>query len=255
MSTAVPPIPIEAAPARLSEPQRIANAFFAPSRTFQDIRHNASWWVPWLLGSIIAAAFFFTVDKKIGFETIAKNQMENAGGFAQRAMERLTPEQRSQALHRQAIGQRVGTLYFSWLVSLLFSMLIAVVLMAVFNFLLEANIPFRQALATVFYANLPRSLSLILGIVVLLIGVDSAAYDLGNPVASNLAAFLDPATFGKFLYRLGTFIDVFSIWTVILLGMGFAKQSKKKISTTTGIMTVAILFMICALGFAGLAAL
>ena len=104
MSTAVPPTPSEVTPARLSEPQRIANAFFAPSRTFEDIRHNASWWVPWLLGSIIAAAFFFTVDKKIGFETIAKNQMENAGGFAQRAMERLTPEQRSQALHRQAIG-------------------------------------------------------------------------------------------------------------------------------------------------------
>lgn len=255
MSTPIPPMPTEATPAGLSEPQRLANAFVAPSKTFEDIRRNSSWWVPWLLGSIIAAAFFFTVDKKIGFETIAKNQMERAGGFAQRAMERLTPEERAQALHRQAVGQRIGSMYFSWLISLLISAVGAAVLMAIFNFVLEANIPFRQALATFFYATLPRSLSLLLGILVLLIGVDASAYDLSNPVASNLGAFLDPATSGKFLFHLAAFIDVFGIWTVILLGMGFAKQSKKKISSATGITAVGILFAILALGFAALASL
>lgn len=255
MSTPIPPMPTETAPVGLSEPQRIVNTFFAPSKTFEDIRRNSSWWFPWLLGSILAAAFFLTVDKKIGFETIARNQMQNASGFAQRAMERLTPEQRSEALHRQAIGTRIGTLYFSWLISLLFGVIGAAVLMAIFNFVLEAGIPFRQALATFFYASLPRSLSLVLGIVVLFIGVDASTYDLSTPVVSNLGAFLDPATSGKFLSRLATYIDVFTIWTIILLGMGFAKQSKKKISTATGITTVAILVAILALGFSALAAL
>ena len=255
MSTSIPPVSTEAAPAGLSEPQRIVNAFLSPSKTFEDIRRNPSWWVPWLLGSIVAVAFFLTVDKKVGFETVVKNQMENAGGFAQRAMERLTPEQREEALQRQAKIQRIGTLYFSWLVSLLFSVVIAAVLMAIFNFVLEADIPFRQALAVLFYGTLPKSLSLVLGIVVLLIGVDPSAYDLSNPVASNLGALLDPNTVGKFLFRFGTFIDLFSIWTVILLGMGFAKLSRKKISTATGITTIAVLQTILALGLASLSAL
>jgi hypothetical protein len=60
---------------------------------------------------------------------------------------------------------------------------------------------------------------------------------------------------GKFLFRFGTFIDLFSIWTVILLGMGFAKLSRKKISTATGITAVAVLYTILALVGAGLAAL
>jgi hypothetical protein len=255
MSTAMPPRPNESAPVGLSEAQRLVNTFFAPTKTFEDIRRNASWWVPWLLSSILGAAFFFTVDKKIGFETIAQNQMENSSGFLQRAMERMTPEQRSQAIHRQAIGQRIGTLYLSWLISLLSAVILAALLMAIFNFVLEAGIPFRQALSTLFYATLPRSLLLILGMVVLLIGVDPSAYDLENPVASNMAAFLDPTTSSKFLYRFCTFIDIFAVWTVILLGMGFAKQAKKKISVVTGITTVAILFAIYVLGRSGMAAL
>ncbi len=255
MSTPIPPMPTEAAPPGLSEPQRIVNVFFAPSKTFEDIRRSSSWWAPWLLGSILATAFFFTVDKKIGFETVAKNQMENASGFAQRAMERLTPEQRSEALHRQALITRFSTLYLAWLFSLLFSVIIAAVLMAVFNFVLEAGIPYRQALATAFYSFLPRSLLLVLGIVVLFLGVDASAYDLSNPVASNLGVFLNPSSTGKFLFRLGAFIDVFNIWVVILLGIGFARQSKKKISSATGITAVAILYAIWALGASAIAAL
>jgi hypothetical protein len=257
MSAAIPPLPpeTEAAPTGLSEGQRIINTFVSPSRTFEDLRRNASWWVPWLLGSIMSTAFFFVVDKKIGFEAIASNQMANAPAFAQRAMEQLTPEQRSQSIQRQALGTRIGTLYFSWLASLIWAVILAALLMFAFNFMLEAGIPFKNALATVFYGSLPRLIFLGLGIVVLLIGVDPAAFDLENPVATNLGAFLDPATSGKFLYRLSSGLDIFAVWTVILLGMGFAKQSKKKISTGTAVTTIAILYGIYVLGRAGLAAL
>jgi hypothetical protein len=42
----------EAAP--LSEGARSVNTFIAPSKTFTDLRRNASWWGPWLLISIVS---------------------------------------------------------------------------------------------------------------------------------------------------------------------------------------------------------
>jgi hypothetical protein len=248
-------MPTETSPG-LSESQRILNVFFAPSKTFEDIRRNASWWVPWLLGSIISTCFFLTVDKKIGFETVVNNQMAQAPEFVKRAMERVPPEQQRQSMQRQILGQRIGTLYLGWLFYLIFSVVLAALMMFVFNFILEAGIPFKNALATWFYASLPRAvLFALLGIVVLLIGVDPSGFDLGNPIAANLAAFLDPATSSKFLYRLLGGIDIFAIWAVVLLGMGFARQSRKKMSAATGITTVAVLYGIYVLGRAGLAAL
>jgi hypothetical protein len=255
MSTAIPPLPSESAPIGLSEPQRVLNTFFAPTKTFEDIRRNASWWVPWLLGSIISTCFIVTVDKKIGFETIVNNQMAQAPEFVKRAMERVPPEQRRQNIERQIASQRIGALYLGWLFYLIIAIILAALVMFVFNFILEAGIPFKNALAIWFYASLPRGLFAILGIVVLMIGVDPSGFDLENPVATNLAAFMDPSTSGKFLYRLCSGIDIFAIWAVILLGMGFASQSKKKISATTGITTIAVLYGIYVLGRAGLAAL
>ncbi len=256
MSTPIPPTPAETAPAGLSESQRILNIFLAPSKTFEDIRRNTSWWVPWLLGSLISACFILTVDKRIGFETVVNNQMAQAPEFMKRAMERVPPEERQKSLQRQIAGQRIGALYLGWLFYLIFSIVLAALLMFVFNFILEAGIPFKNALATWFYASLPRAvLFALLGIVVLLIGVDPSGFDFENPITTNLAAFLDPTTSSKFLYRLLGGIDIFVIWAVILLGMGFASQSRKKMSAATGITTIAVLYGIYVLGRAGLAAL
>lgn len=51
----VPPAPApvaEAAP--LSEPARVLNTFFAPSKTFTDLRRSASWWLPFLITAVVS---------------------------------------------------------------------------------------------------------------------------------------------------------------------------------------------------------
>jgi hypothetical protein len=40
-------------PAPLSEPQRLVDVFIAPSKTFTDLRRNASWWAPFLITAIV----------------------------------------------------------------------------------------------------------------------------------------------------------------------------------------------------------
>ena len=73
-STAVTPVP-EAAPP-LSQGQRIINTFIAPSKTFADLRRDASWWLAFVLMSLVSLLFVYVVDQKIGFRKVAENQLQ-----------------------------------------------------------------------------------------------------------------------------------------------------------------------------------
>jgi hypothetical protein len=232
----------------LSEPQRLANTFFAPSKTFTDIRRNASWWVPFLLISIFSISFFVMVDKKVGFEQVARTMLSN-----NKTIQQLEPAQQEQAYARTAVGLKVGE-YGAPIFVLIYILIIAGVLMATFNFMMDAQVSFGQSMAIVTYGWLPGIVSGVLGMVTLAFG-DPEGFRLDNPIGTNPAHFMDPATTSKFLYAMLTSVDVISIWMIVLIGMGFALNAKKKISTGSAIATVAVWYFIVKLGGAAFAAL
>ena len=232
----------------LSEPARLINTYVAPSKTFTDIRRNASWWVPFVISAICAVAFFMTVGKKVGFEEVAQKMFANNN-----AVQQLPEAQRDQIIARTATGFKVGT-YIGPIFLLLYALIDAAVLMATFNFIMAAEVSFSRALAIVMYGWLPNVVSSILAIVTLFFG-DPEGFRLDNPVGTNPAYYLDPTTTSKFVYSFLTSFDVFSLWCVVLMGMGFALNSKKKISLGSGIGAVAVWFFIYKLGAAALASL
>src|SRR6266567_8302741 len=69
------PVPMPE-PTPLSEGARIVNTFIAPSKTFTDLRRNASWWGPFLLMLLVSLVFVYTAGQKIGFRKIMENQMQ-----------------------------------------------------------------------------------------------------------------------------------------------------------------------------------
>jgi hypothetical protein len=232
----------------LSEPQRLVNTFFAPSKTFTDIRRNASWWVPLLLISIFSIAFFVMIDKKVGFEQVARTMMAN-----NKAIQQLDPAQQEQAISRTAVGLKVGE-YAAPIFILIYVLITAGVLMATFNFVMDAQVSFSQSMAIVMYGWLPGIVSAILAMFVLAFG-DTEGFRMDNPIGTNPAHFMDPATTSKFLYAMLTSIDVISIWIIVLIGMGFALNAKKKISTGSAIATVAVWYFIVKLCGAAFAAM
>jgi hypothetical protein len=242
MSTAMPPIPSEAAQPGLSEPQRIVKTFVAPSQTFEDIRRNQSWWVPWLILAIVSVAVGIFASKKMDLEQIMREQIANSPQA--QAFESLPKDQQDQ---RIAIGMKIaqGFIYATPIIILISGLIAAVILMVTFNFAYEAEIPYPRSLAIVFYSWLPGLITAVLTVVVLMSGANIQGGNPRNLVATNLAYFMDYHNTSKFLYGMAGSVDVITIWSIILIGIGFKVNSAKpKLSTGTAIGTVVGLFLV-----------
>src|SRR5262249_49601683 len=146
--------------------------------------------------------------------------------------------QRDRAIQAQATILKF-TFFIRPAFGLLGGLIGAAILMAVFNFLLQAEIPFQRAMAIVFYSSLPSLIKVVLLCLRLLFSSDAGCIDPDiNPVATNLAFFMDPQN-NKFIYYLVSGLDVISIWVVILVGIGFAKaSSNRKLTVSTAITTM-----------------
>ena len=144
----VPPTAPEPAGPGLSESQRLINVFIAPSKTFADLKRNPSWWVPWFVTGIFIIIFGVVAVQKIDIVQFLQREIDKSPS-AQRRMEQLTPEQRQKGLAMQATGTKV-VFYIYPVFTLIGGLIIAAVLMAVFNFMLGAEVPFQRALRSCF---------------------------------------------------------------------------------------------------------
>jgi len=219
-------------PQPLSEAARIVDTFIAPSKTFTDLSRNASWWAPWLLISICALFFVYTMDRQVGFEQISRNEIAHSARAEQ--FDKLAPEDQAKQI-RFTVALIRYLSYGSPVAILLYFAIAAVVLWATFNFGAGANVSFKTAYAIMFYASLPTVVGSILGAISMFAGVDPEGFNVKNPVATNPAHFMD-RTGNKFLYEMASSLDIIAIWTIVLLGIGFACNSKVKRSTAIAVV-------------------
>lgn len=229
--SATPSIPPESAP--LSQAARVTNTFIAPSKTFTDLRRSASWWVPWLLMAVVALCFVYAMGRQIGFEQIAHNEIARNPRTVEQ-LDKLPPEQRAKQMSFATTLTR-DISYATPAVQLIAFVVIAGVLMGIFNLAAGASIPFKAMLAIVVYGSLPSIISGILSIVSLFAGIDPSGFNVRNPVATNPAYFMDPSG-NKFLYSMASALDIFVLWSIILMGIGVACNSKVKRGTAIGLI-------------------
>jgi len=234
----------------LSEPARIIGTFIAPSKTFTDIRRSAAWWAPFLLTVIVSMAFVYAVDAKVGFRKVTENQIERSPKASQR-MEQMPREDRNNALATQAKITR-GISYGFPLFILLWNLVVAALLFGTLKLVLSADLSFGATFAVIMYASLPQTIRSLIAIVALFAGLNPDSFNLQNPAPTNPGFFLDP-TDSPFLYSLGSTLDVFMIWTLILTGIGLSVISKK-VKLSTAMIVVFGWYAVFALGSAAVAA-
>ena len=232
----LPPVassPSSASPAPLSEGARIVDTFVAPSKTFTDLRRNASWWAPFLLMVVVSSVFVYTAGQKIGFRKIMENQMQ-AQPKAQARLENLPAAQREAQLQSGAKVNEIISYAFP-LITLIIWLIIASALYVTFKLATGADIPFKVSLAIVIYSALPLMVKTVLALASVLAGMSPDSFTFQNPVATNPGYFLNPAD-NVFLYSLLTGVDIFMIWTLVLTAIGFTCVSKVKRGTSLAIV-------------------
>jgi hypothetical protein len=206
----------------LSQVERVVDTFIAPSKTFKDILRSTTWWLPFLLLVLASLVTTVVVEKQVGWERVAENQIHQNPKQEARLAD-LTDAQRAAQMRVAGVINRYIS-YGSFLLILIFVALFALIYWASFNFGLGARTTFGQMFAVCMYASLPRLLTLVLTIVTLLFGGSADTYDVRNPVGTNLAYYMPDA--GPAVKTALSFFDVIGLWQLALLVIGMAIVAK-----------------------------
>jgi Yip1 domain len=213
----------------LSQVERVVDTFIAPTKTFQDILRDPSWWMPWLLGVVLTLGFGLAVQQKIGWDKTYNNILLQSPQSQQDRLAQLPPAEQAR---QKAIGAAFVK-YIFWttpILGLLFAAIATLVLTGTLNFVLGGHAKFGQMFAVWMYAALPFTIQAVLAIITIYAGLDADAFNLKNPVGTNIGYFL-PQDSPKWLLAFGTAMDILTIWVLILLTIGSAIVAKMKRST------------------------
>lgn len=217
MSTAPLVLP-DAADAQppLTQFERIADTFYAPSKTFADIRRNRSWWLPFLLLVLCGALFSGTMVQRLGPDGIAESALRaNAKKYEQ--FKELPADQ--QAAQRRIIGKvTTYSLYSFPILQLVFAAFGALLLWVGFNFLLGGSSTWTAMFAVSIFASLPAIFRSLLAVVMLFV-TDLDTFSLQDPVGSNPGYYLSASTAPWLHAFLGSF-DLFTLWILALNALG-----------------------------------
>lgn len=218
---------------RLSQWERIADTFLAPTKTFQDIRVNASWWLPFVLGIVVSFLFVSSVDRRIGFEQVAQANINRSAG-AQEKMSSMPDAQRERTIHMVATSTRVVSYAYPCF-ALLVALVGAGILMVSFNLGMGAHASFKQYFAVWFYAGLPFLIKYIVAAIAIVAGAGGAQFDMQNPVGTNIGWYLSTDS-SLWIRTLLSSADLFTIWVVVLLIVGCSTIAQVKRSSAAWIV-------------------
>ena len=221
----------EGAPVAGAAPERgflatLLDVFVAPGDAFRGIALRPRFVEPLILAIGIGVAFSAIWTERADAYQFMKTQMEESG-----AGDRIPAEKRGEVLRTQAKFFKV----FAWIGPLVFAPLayaaLAGLFLFVYRFFYAAEITFPQSMAVVAWCMAAYGLVLnpLMLIVMALKGEWSV--DPHSVVQASGAAFLDKATTARPLYALAASLDLFSLWLIVLLSIGYGAVIGKRAST------------------------
>src|ERR1035438_5344328 len=216
----------EPQPKGLGEGSRLTGVFFEPAKTFADVAERPGFWVPLILIMVFSVCYIVLFGQHVGWERMMRHQFETSSRMAQ-----MSPEQREQSVQMAAkyapISGYVGVLLGVPLGTLIW----AAVLLGIAKGMMSAQVRLKQVFAIICYSGMPGLIMVLLAIAVMFLKPPDD-FNLQNPLVFNPGAFMDPLTTPKFLYSLATALDLFRIWSLVLIGIGLKAAGGKQLSMT-----------------------
>jgi len=218
----------------------LAGVWFSPGETFVEIGRVPRALIPTLLLIALVAASNYLLIERYGYERYVKEtiaEMVNAGYLA--------PDMAGEAIQQSMAPNVVAGGKFQSCAIPAISILISALIMSTFFRILSVikgtQCAFKQIYSVTAYAFLAVS-SVHTAVLLLSIYLkDPIDLDLYNPVASNLGALAPMMVDGlpKFVVRLLSYVDVFVVWRLIILAIGYgAIMRKMKTGVAAGLLVV-----------------
>ncbi len=233
---------------RMGELGRLTNVFFEPGRAFADIAARPRPWAPLVLSVLIALVFMTAFSQRVGWDRFARQTIESAP-----QMQNMPPEQRERVVATQLKVMPVMGYVGAVLGTPVTALIVAGVLLLMFKVFMGAGITFKQMFGITAYSFLPGVVGALTALVVMFLK-DPDEFNLQNPTAFNLGAFFNPESTAKWKIAMGTSIDLFTIWIILLLAIGVSTAARRMSfgKALAGILTPWALWVLLKTGFSAL---
>lgn len=213
---------------------RVAGVLFSPATVFEALRQRPTWLVALLVLVVLGTVTGYLIGEKLDWEEVARQQLEQTG-------RQLSEDQIEQSI---AITEKIGpftVLAGPLLIGPIAYLVMALAFWAILK-MLGGELSYAASFATSLHGLMPNAIAALLTMVVVLGRgeLDLVEAQTGSILASNLAVFA-PDDAGPVLLTLLASIDLFSIWTVCLLALGYSivgKVSKAKAGVVVGLLWI-----------------
>ncbi len=240
----IPPAPPAEPPAKNTF-QRIAGVLFAPADTFRDIARRPDILMPLIILVIIGFVTSAMIIPRMDFEAVVREQMASSN-------RNMSESDMENAVKMGSAFGKVMAWLGPFLSIAIWAIIAGVLLLAHRLFGGEGN--FKQAFSTVLYSWIPLTINgIVMGIVAVARGeIDPST--MPTLVKSN-PAFLVDMKDNPILFAVLSSLDIFTIWTLILLIIGFATLSRlSRAKSAVIIISLWLLTVVVKVGFAAMGA-
>jgi hypothetical protein len=226
---------------------RLAGVYISPGATFAEIGRAPRILIPIIVLLAVSLLGGLYMSKRLDLESIITNQLD---GLVQQG--RMTKEQMEQSMPAMLKLASVQLMVAAPLFSLLMALVIAAVGKLI-SVMTGAENRFKPLFLVAIYTTLAVSIiSTILFVVVTLFKEPGSinVTSIGSAVRSNLGAMIEAIAgedaLPKFLMKLAGWVDVFAIWQICLLSIGFSAVSRK-LKTATAATWIGTIYAIIAI--------
>jgi hypothetical protein len=240
----MPDLAVEEAPREGSSSSHVVNALISPREAFTSLARRPTY--------ALALAVLIALTATLGYLAMSKVTPSDFVKTLEASGRQMPPNALENAPRYLAIA-RWSQFGGALIVSPLLYLAVSGVFLVIFR-MSGSEITFRQSFATTLHGLLPFAVLALIGIAVTLgkSEISLAQIQSGSLVASNLG-FLAGDGAGKATTALLTSLDVFSLWCILLLALGYRIVGSLRAGTAwAGVLTVWILGVLIKVGLAAI---
>jgi hypothetical protein len=212
---------------------RLSGIYFSPGETFKEIGRNPSFWIPLLALMLVGGLGAYMLIERMTVPGFFGAQFDQA--VAQGSMTQEQATQQVEAMSKYATWVKVG--FFAWgFVQWAIIPLALAGIAKLITMVLGTENKFKPVFTVTVYALLAVAILSTLVFVVTLYLKPVDEIDLRTLSVTSLGSFLTMLLgkdgLPKFIMALAGWIDLFAIWMIALLSIGYAAVSRKLKTST-----------------------